>query len=55
MIKYVYIRSEGWLRMFQNYAEVEDAEKVSEKSNQILYRLKKIFKYQNVVIYILTF
>lgn len=41
--------------MFQNYAEVEDAEKVSEKSNQILYRLKEIFKYQNVVIYILTF
>ena len=41
--------------MFQNIADVEsEQEKVSSSSN-IKLRLKEIFKYQNVIIYILTF
>lgn len=42
--------------MFQNVAEMENQnEKVRDKSNNIIYRLKEIFKYQNVIIYVLTF
>jgi len=41
--------------MFQNIADVEsEQEKVGSSSN-IKLRLKEIFKYQNVIIYILTF
>lgn len=42
--------------MFQNIA---DAEKQNEQnlrdSSNVIYRLKEIFKYQNIIIYILTF
>lgn len=42
--------------MFQNYAEMRNHnEEVREKSSEILYRLKEIFRYQNVIIYVLTF
>lgn len=42
--------------MFQNVADIgKDAESVNQSSNDILYRLKMIFKYQNVIIYVLTF
>lgn len=42
--------------MFQNVADMENHnEEVREKSNDIIYRLKEIFKYQNIIIYILTF
>ena len=42
--------------MFQNVADMSNQnEEVIEKSNKIYYRLKEIFKYQNIIIYILTF
>lgn len=42
--------------MFQNVADAEnhDKEKSCDLSN-VIYRLKEIFKYQNVIIYFLTF
>ena len=42
--------------MFQNVADVENRTgRREERSNDIIYRLKMIFKYQNVIIYVLTF
>lgn len=43
--------------MFQNVAEIRNQkEEVREESKEIiLYRLKEIFRYQNVIIYVLTF
>ena len=42
--------------MFQNIADARNQVKSSEeRSNDIIYRLKMIFKYQNIIIYILTF
>ena len=42
--------------MFQNVADIPNQnEEVIEKNNKIYYRLKEIFKYQNIIIYILTF
>lgn len=40
--------------MFQNIADMEDAERKDSASSSIQYRLKEIFKYQNFIIYILT-
>ncbi len=41
--------------MFQNIADMGGAEEnVNKESNNIKYRLKEIFKYQNIIIYILT-
>ena len=43
--------------MFQNVAEMDNSgcDEVENISSNIKYRLKKIFKYQNIIIYILTF
>lgn len=43
--------------MFQNVADMENhnEEVREESSSNVIYRLKEIFKYQNVIIYILTF
>ncbi len=42
--------------MFQNIADMGGAEEenINKESNNIKYRLKEIFKYQNIIIYILT-
>ena len=40
--------------MFQNIADV-DAQEENIKTNNTVYRLKQIFRYQNIIIYILTF
>lgn len=40
--------------MFQNITDV-DAQQENFKENNTVYRLKKIFRYQNIIIYILTF
>lgn len=41
--------------MFQNIADMgSEQESINNKTNDIKYRLKEIFKYQNVIIYILT-
>jgi stage II sporulation protein E len=56
MIKYLYIESERWLRMFQNIADADIQEEKNKRiSSSLEYRLKEIFKYQNIIIYILTF
>ena len=50
------LKVKEWLRMFQNVADMSNQnEEVIENNNQIYYRLKEIFKYQNIIIYILTF
>ena len=42
--------------MFQNVADMDNGcEETEDVSSNIKYRLKKIFKYQNIIIYILTF
>lgn len=42
--------------MFQNIADTDNHnERIEDKNYDIMYRLKEIFKYQNVIIYILTF
>lgn len=42
--------------MFQNIADAEShSEELENSSTNVIYRLKEIFKYQNVIIYILTF
>ena len=40
--------------MFQNIADA-GSERENNTSSNVIYRLKEIFKYQNVIIYILTF
>ena len=40
--------------MFQNVANIGKREQISQESN-IIYRLKEIFRYQNIFIYVLTF
>lgn len=41
--------------MFQNIADMENAEKEEKvTSRELQYRLKEIFKYQNIIIYVLT-
>ena len=40
--------------MFQNIADM-DAQEENIKTNNTIYRLKQIFRYQHVIIYILTF
>ncbi len=41
--------------MFQNIADMEDAERKEKvTSRELQYRFKEIFRYQNVIIYILT-
>ena len=40
--------------MFQNIADA-GSERENKTSSNVIYRLKEIFKYQNVIIYILTF
>ena len=40
--------------MFQNIADM-DAQEENLKTNNTIYRLKQIFRYQNIIIYILTF
>ncbi len=41
--------------MFQNIADMgSEQESINNKTSNIKYRLKEIFKYQNVIIYILT-
>ena len=41
--------------MFQNIADAENSKEKNYSSSNVIYRLKEIFKYQNVIIYILTF
>lgn len=42
--------------MFQNVADVgSEQDEIEEKRNNRIYRLKEIFKYQNVIIYLFTF
>lgn len=42
--------------MFQNIADAEkNSIETSYNSSNVIYRLKEIFKYQNVIIYLLTF
>ncbi len=42
--------------MFQNVADMDNHnEEVQDKSSDVIYRLKEIFKYQNIIIYFLTF
>lgn len=41
--------------MFQNIADAGSNKENSYTSSNVIYRLKEIFKYQNVIIYILTF
>lgn len=41
--------------MFQNIADMDaEQENINNKANNIKYRLKEIFKYQNIIIYVLT-
>lgn len=40
--------------MFQNIADM-DSQEEQVKTNNTIYRLKQIFRYQNIIIYILTF
>lgn len=42
--------------MFQNIADMDNhSEELGNSSSNVMYRLKEIFKYQNIIIYILTF
>lgn len=42
--------------MFQNVADVgNEQDEIEEKRNNRIYRLREIFKYQNVIIYLFTF
>ena len=42
--------------MFQNITDAERHNKeLNYESNNVIYRLKEIFKYQNIIIYVLTF
>lgn len=42
--------------MFQNIADMDNhSEELEKNSSNVMYRLKEIFKYQNVIIYVLTF
>ena len=42
--------------MFQNVADAENYNKQKDySSSNVIYRLKEIFKYQNIIIYLLTF
>lgn len=42
--------------MFQNIADMGNhSEELEKDSSNVMYRLKEIFKYQNVIIYVLTF
>lgn len=42
--------------MFQNVADAESYNKEKDyNSSNVIYRLKEIFKYQNIIIYVLTF
>ena len=42
--------------MFQNIADAENHNReINYDSSNVIYRLKEIFKYQNVIIYFLTF
>ena len=41
--------------MFQNIADAGSNKENSYASSNVIYRLKEIFKYQNIIIYILTF
>lgn len=42
--------------MFQNIADMDNhSEELENNSSNVMYRLKEIFKYQNIIIYILTF
>lgn len=42
--------------MFQNIADMDNySEEFEKDSSNVMYRLKEIFKYQNIIIYILTF
>ncbi len=41
--------------MFQNVADVGDQNEELHEKNSVVYRLKELFKYQNIFIYILTF
>lgn len=42
--------------MFQNVADFSNQnEEIEEENNKTYYRLKEIFKYQNIIIYVLTF
>ena len=42
--------------MFQNVADIENQkENIEGKNDEIIYRLKEIFRYQNIIIYVLTF
>lgn len=41
--------------MFQNIADARSDKENDYASSNVIYRLKEIFKYQNVIIYILTF
>ncbi len=41
--------------MFQNVADLEDQNSQLHGKSSIVYRLKELFRYQNIIIYILTF
>ena len=42
--------------MFQNVADMGNhSEELEKDSSNVMYRLKEIFKYQNIIIYVLTF
>lgn len=42
--------------MFQNIADMDNhSEELEKNSSNVMYRLKEIFKYQNIIIYVLTF
>ena len=45
MIKYLYIKSERWLRMFQNIADVDFQEELDEEeNNQRKYSYIRLFQ-----------
>ena len=42
--------------MFQNIADMDNhSEELEKNSSNVMYKLKEIFKYQNIIIYVLTF
>ena len=41
--------------MFQNVADVENQNEELHEKSSVIYRLKELFRYQNIFIYILTF
>ena len=42
--------------MFQNIADMDNhGEELEKDSSNVMYRLKEIFRYQNIIIYVLTF